>query len=179
MDTAPTATTPASYTPAPSARLTFLAAFRREHATTMKVLRAFPGEQSELRPHTRSNSARQLAWTFVIEERLMIRALAGTPMLGDGAFPASPDSWDEVLATLEESAAEVVRLLEAADDAVMGGTVQFFVAPKQVGDIPTVDFLWFMLHDQIHHRGQLSVYLRIAGAKVPSIYGPSADEPWN
>jgi uncharacterized damage-inducible protein DinB len=59
------------------------------------------------------------------------------------------------------------------------GTVQFFVAPKQVGDIPAESFLWFMLHDQIHHRGQLSVYVRMAGGKVPSIYGPSADEPWS
>jgi uncharacterized damage-inducible protein DinB len=47
-----------------------------------------------------------------------------------------------------------------------------------MGDVPKVAFLWFILHDQIHHRGQFSVYLRIAGGKVPSIYGPSADEPW-
>lgn len=178
MDTAASSTAP-SFSPAPSVRQTFLAAFRREHATTVKVLHAFPAEQSELRPSTRSNSARQLAWTFVIEERLMIRALAGVPALGPDAFPASPDTWEEILADLDASAAEVVRLLETSDDGVMSGTVQFFVAPKQVGDIPTVDFLWFMLHDQIHHRGQLSVYLRIAGAKVPSIYGPSGDEPWN
>jgi len=38
--------------------------------------------------------------------------------------------------------------------------------------------MWFMLLDSIHHRGQLSVYVRMAGGKVPSIYGPSADEPW-
>jgi uncharacterized damage-inducible protein DinB len=47
-----------------------------------------------------------------------------------------------------------------------------------MGDIPVYAFLWAMLADQIHHRGQLSVYLRMAGGKVPSIYGPSADEPW-
>jgi uncharacterized damage-inducible protein DinB len=179
METAPSPAAPPAYVPAPSPRLTFLGAFRREHATTMKVLRAFPAEQSELRPSTKSNSARQLAWTFVIEELFMVRALAGTPVLGQDAFPASPDSWEEILDELARCAADVERLLESSDDAVMGGTVQFFVAPKQVGDIPTVDFLWFMLHDQIHHRGQLSVYLRIAGARVPSIYGPSADEPWH
>ena len=145
----------------------------------MRVLRAFPAEQSELRPSTKSNSARQIAWTFVIEERFMIRALSGAPALGADAFPASPDSWEAILDELTRSAAEVERLLAAADDGALAGTVQFFVAPKQLGDIPTVDFLWFMLHDQIHHRGQLSVYLRIAGAKVPSIYGPSGDEPWN
>ena len=40
------------------------------------------------------------------------------------------------------------------------------------------DFLWMILCDQIHHRGQFSIYLRMADGKVPSIYGPTADEPW-
>ena len=47
-----------------------------------------------------------------------------------------------------------------------------------MGDIPNIQFLWFILHDHIHHRGQFTVYQRMAGGKVPSIYGPSADEPW-
>ena len=57
------------------------------------------------------------------------------------------------------------------------GSVQLFVAPKTLGDYPTMEFLWFLLFDHIHHRGQLSVYLRMVG-KVPSIYGPSGDQPW-
>jgi uncharacterized damage-inducible protein DinB len=60
----------------------------------------------------------------------------------------------------------------------LDGTVVFMVGPRQKGDVPLADFVEFMLGDQIHHRGQLSVYLRMAGGKVPSIYGPSADEPW-
>ena len=55
--------------------------------------------------------------------------------------------------------------------------MQLFVAPKTLGDYPTMEFLWFLLFDHIHHRGQLSVYLRMVG-KVPSIYGPSGDQPW-
>jgi uncharacterized damage-inducible protein DinB len=47
-----------------------------------------------------------------------------------------------------------------------------------MADVRKLDFLWLMLTDQIHHRGQLSVYARMAGGKVPSIYGPSFDEPW-
>ena len=47
-----------------------------------------------------------------------------------------------------------------------------------MADVPKMQFLWMLLSDQIHHRGQLSVYLRMADAKVPSIYGPSLDEPW-
>jgi uncharacterized damage-inducible protein DinB len=58
------------------------------------------------------------------------------------------------------------------------GTVTFYVAKGVLGDMTVSDFAWFMLFDQIHHRGQLAVYVRMAGGKVPSIYGPSADEPW-
>jgi uncharacterized damage-inducible protein DinB len=157
-------------------RASFLAVYRREHATTEKVLRAFPPEQAELRPHERSSTARQVAWTFVIEERMMLRAAGNEPVLGSGSPP--PGSWDEILAAFASHHEELVRRLERAGDADLQGTVRFFVAPKQMGDIPTMQFLWFMLHDQIHHRGQLSVYLRMAGGKVPSIYGPSGDEPW-
>ena len=47
-----------------------------------------------------------------------------------------------------------------------------------MADCPVSEVLWLMLMDSVHHRGQLSVYLRMVGGKVPSIYGPSADEPW-
>ncbi|HYK42494.1 MAG TPA: DinB family protein [Thermoanaerobaculia bacterium] len=47
-----------------------------------------------------------------------------------------------------------------------------------MGRIPVMDFFWNMLLDSIHHRGQLSVYVRLAGGRVPSIYGPTADVPW-
>ncbi|HEU0053964.1 MAG TPA: DinB family protein, partial [Longimicrobium sp.] len=63
-------------------------------------------------------------------------------------------------------------------DADLAGSVQFFVGPGKLGDVAKTQFMWFLLHDQIHHRGQFSIYLRIAGGKVPSIYGPTADEPW-
>ena len=56
--------------------------------------------------------------------------------------------------------------------------MKFFTGPGTIGDVPKVEFMYFILSDQIHHRGQLTVYLRMAGGKVPSIYGPSADEPW-
>jgi uncharacterized damage-inducible protein DinB len=57
--------------------------------------------------------------------------------------------------------------------------MQFPVGPKKMGDMRRIDVLWSSLMDQVHHRGQLSVYLRLVGAKVPSIYGPTADEPWS
>lgn len=161
----------------PSARLQFLDTYQREHAITEKVLRAYPADRGDFRPHERSNTAHQLAWTFVIEERMMLTAVRGQEVLGSG-FPPAPETMEGVLATFAMQHEELVHALRDADDAMMEGTVRFYTGPQQVGEYRTSTFLWFLLHDQIHHRGQLSVYVRMAGGKVPSIYGPTADEPW-
>jgi len=158
-------------------RAHFLDAYLREHATTSRVLHAFPSAQADFRPHDRSSTARKLAWNFVMEERMMLTALKGEQVLGSG-FPPPPDSWDAILDSFEAQHKEIVARLKQVGDSGPVGSVQFYVGPKQVGDYALFDFLWFMLCDQIHHRGQLSVYVRMAGGKVPSIYGPSADEPW-
>jgi uncharacterized damage-inducible protein DinB len=155
----------------------FLATYLREHATTLKVLRAFPTGQSEFRPHARSNDAKQLAWTFVVEEQLMLKALKHEQVLG-GGFPPAPESWSTVLDAFSATHDEIVALLADPANAGLDGTATFFSGPKQTSEYPTSEFLWFMLMDQVHHRGQLSVYVRMTGGKVPSIYGPSADEPW-
>ncbi|OLC11236.1 MAG: hypothetical protein AUH41_01155 [Gemmatimonadetes bacterium 13_1_40CM_66_11] len=68
--------------------------------------------------------------------------------------------------------------MRKVEESQFNTPVKFKTGPKQVSDLRRLDVLWFMLNDQIHHRGQLSVYLRMTGAKVPSIYGPSKDEPW-
>ena len=70
------------------------------------------------------------------------------------------------------------QLMRAVPEARLGATVKFFTGPGTVSDVPLMQLMWLMLHDAIHHRGQLSVYLRMVGGKVPSIYGPSHDEPW-
>lgn len=54
------------------------------------------------------------------------------------------------------------------------GTVKFRTARRTISDVPIGQFLWMILFDRIHHRGQLSIYLRMAGGRVPSIYGPTA-----
>lgn len=156
----------------------FLNLYERESATTRKVLAAYPSNQCDLKPHERSNSAMRLASTFVTEQVMILKALKHDLVLG-GGWPKTADTWDGLLAEFDQGRAEILALLRGGDDDLLDGTVTFFVAPKQTGDYPVADFVTFMTHDQIHHRGQLSVYLRLAGAKVPSIYGPSADEPWN
>jgi uncharacterized damage-inducible protein DinB len=172
-----TATTTVNYTATKSAKHAFLEQYERNHASTLRVLKAFPGERSEFRPHERSSSALKLAWTFVIEESLMLKAARGEQVLGSG-FPPPPDTWDQVLAAFDKVSGDLVAELRDPRNADLDGAVKFFTGPKQTADFPIPEFLSFLLDDQIHHRGQLSVYVRMTGGKVPAIYGPSADEPW-
>jgi uncharacterized damage-inducible protein DinB len=164
-----------------SAKQAFLDTYDREHATTMRVLRAYPEDQLNLKPHPRSNSARDVAWTFVMEcglgKRVWHDQLAqGVP--SGSKPPAAPEKWSDLLDQLEQAYAGFRALVASASEEELNEKVHFFVAPKTMGELTRKDWIWFLLHDQIHHRGQFSVYLRMAGGKVPSIYGPTADEPW-
>jgi uncharacterized damage-inducible protein DinB len=93
-------------------------------------------------------------------------------------MPEAPKAWPELLAAFDRTFAATRTQLAALDDAAMNGTVATLVGPNTMGEVRRADALRMFLHDQVHHRGQLSVHLRMAGGPVPSIYGPSKDEPW-
>jgi len=156
----------------------YIKAFQKETATTKKILRAYPADKADLKPHERSNSAEQLLWTFIMEQSMALRAIRDGVVLG-GPHPSKPESWTGKLDLFDKQCDDLVAELRAQGDDIVDQKVPFFTGPKQMGEYQMMDFLWFLLHDQIHHRGQFSVYLRMAGGKVPSIYGPSGDEPWN
>jgi uncharacterized damage-inducible protein DinB len=163
-----------------AAKQQFLDTYEREHATTMRVLRAYPADQAELRPHPKCKTARELAWVFALERglgRMVLNDELATRPPSGGA-PPPPAEWDEVLEAVERSHREFGDLVRSLSEGALSEAVSFFVAPKTMGKVPRMEFLWFLLHDEIHHRGQFSIYLRMANGKVPSIYGPSADEPW-
>jgi uncharacterized damage-inducible protein DinB len=155
----------------------FLRAYEQNHALTLKVLNAFPAEQAEFRPHPRSSTALQLAWTFILEDQFMTKALRGEKILG-GGLPPVPHSWPAAVDTFSKGYDGVVSELRDPKNSDLSGTLTYWVRPMQAADIPLTVFLTYLLDDEIHHRGQLSVYLRMVGGNVPSIYGPSADEPW-
>ena len=155
----------------------FLGALERELPTTMKVLKAFPATRADLKPHGKCKSAKDLAWMFVTEQKASEQALDGG--IEFGKMAKAPETLPEVISAYEKSSKAFVERIRKTSDAELNKTVKFFVAPKQMGDLRKMDVLWFMLMDSVHHRGQFSVYLRMADGKVPSIYGPSADEPWS
>lgn len=165
---------------APSPKGRFLDAYESEHETTMRVLRAYPEDALDLRPHPKCRTARELAFVFTLERMLgtMVFNDQFDPETATGEPPPPPESWDELLSGLEEAHREFGEMVRSTPDDELDETVRFFTGPGKMGDIPRIDWLWFLLNDQIHHRGQFSIYLRMADGKVPSIYGPSADEPW-
>lgn len=175
-----TASTPPARTNAPSPKKEFLNQFEREHETTMRVLRAYPADKLDLRPAPKCKTARELAWMFAMEQEMTLRALTRGLNSGDPAnHPEPPASLDAIVEGVEDRYRKVADHVGGMKDADFFETTRFFVAPKTMGDIPKLTFLWLLLHDQIHHRGQFSIYLRMAGGRLPSIYGPTADEPWS
>ena len=159
----------------------FLETYEKEHETTMRVLRAYPADQAEYRPNERCKTARELAWIFAMESKLGAGVVlhnvfaSGAP---SGKMPEAPTSWEAVVDAIEQGHKELADAIRQLPDEKLDDTSKFMVGPKKLGDVRRMDFLWFLLHDEIHHRGQFSIYLRAAGGKVPSIYGPSEAEPW-
>jgi uncharacterized damage-inducible protein DinB len=156
----------------------FLTAFEHESATTRRLLQAFPADQYELKPKPHMNAAKQIAWMLVLNQQVEALALQ-LPELAPGGFPPPPATLPELLAAFDQAHAETLAKIRSIDDGVWNTTIRMPVGPKQMTDMRRGEAMWFFLMDTIHHRGQFSVYARFAGAKVPSIYGPSADEPWN
>ena len=83
----------------------------------------------------------------------------------------------ESVAAYERFSGELETRLASVSDEAWRKTAKFLVDGKVAWETPLGEMLWGFLFDAIHHRGQLSTYIRPMGGKVPSIYGPSADDP--
>jgi uncharacterized damage-inducible protein DinB len=140
-----------------------------ESRTTRNVIARIP-ENSDYRPDPKSRTAREIAWQIVCEEKMLIDALESGK--AEWAPPPMPETMKEILETYEQQSARMADRWKALPDARWNGTLEFFgnqrLAPPMA---------WSFLFDIVHHRGQITTYLRPMGSTVPQIYGPSADEP--
>ena len=151
----------------------YLKRAKAEFPVFLNVLRALP-EDLSYKPHDRSPSAQQLVWTVTNE----LKALIDVVETGKSEWEnIKPPGRDEMIGMFEKWSTELLDKVAALDDAAQERNAQFLYQGKVVMERPTVDLLWDFMFDAIHHRGQLSAYLRPMGGKVPSIYGPSADDP--
>ncbi|MFL5249188.1 MAG: DinB family protein, partial [Myxococcales bacterium] len=134
---------------------------------------AIPVTGLSYRPHERSPSTQQIVWTMTHELRACVEA--ATQFRAEWRGDAAP-SYPEMLALFEQWSNELTDVAARMDDASWNRPVQFYYQGRLVNEQPVGQFLWYILFDAIHHRGQLSTYLRPMGAIVPSIYGPSGDK---
>jgi len=147
----------------------FLKFWTTEAQTTQKVFARIP-EGSTYRPDPKSRTAQTIAWQIVCEERMIIDALESGTVAW--APPAMPGSMKEVLAAYATQSADVIARWAALPAAKWEGTLEFFGQPRSASGMA-----WSFLFDIVHHRGQITTYLRPMGSTVPQVYGPSADEP--
>jgi uncharacterized damage-inducible protein DinB len=150
----------------------FLERLKAESPVILKVLTALPADRLDYKPHGRSPDAEQLVWTIAAEFAVCVDVV--TEFKGEWkSIPAPP--FPEMIATFERSTAALIARIEKMTDEEWDRSAPFYYGGKVVSEQPVGQFLWFILFDAIHHRGQLSAYIRPMGGKVPAIYGPSAD----
>ncbi len=152
----------------------FLQFWKHEGAATRKVISRIPQEKSDYRPDPKSRSAREIAWLIVLEERLLVDGLESGAI--DWRDDPTPATVEEILKTYDDGHGEITGRLEHLAESAYEGEVGFAVGGQEFRRASGYEYAWEFLFDQVHHRGQLSTYLRPMGAKVPSIYGPSGDE---
>ena len=152
----------------------FLKFWEKEGSATRKVISRIP-EASNYRHDPKSRTAREIAWLIVHEEIQLTEALE------KGAFEwvevPAPATMKEILDTYDRHHDNLTKRLMAVAPAGWERRVPFMFQGKEVMSDTGYATAWGFLFDIIHHRGQLSTYLRPMGSTVPQIYGPSADEP--
>jgi uncharacterized damage-inducible protein DinB len=152
----------------------FRECFEAEKPKFIKVMKAVPEDKSDYKPHPRSTSAKDLLWLLSVE----LHDACDLIDRGECSYRVTPaPSVAECVAAYEKHADMLQSRLAVVDDKTWDGPAKLLTDGQVVWETNVGDMLFGFLFDAIHHRGQLSSYLRPMGAKVPSIYGPSGDDP--
>jgi uncharacterized damage-inducible protein DinB len=158
---------------------TFLQELEREAATTRRLLERVPDNHLGWRPHEKARTLGELA-LHVATVPGLIAGFVSQPspvQAPDFRDPPAPATTQGLMQAFDESIAKAKQILSGMDDATITETWRLVSGSRELVAVPRAAFLRsVMLNHWYHHRGQLSVYLRILGVALPSIYGPSADE---
>ena len=153
-------------------RSVFVPGLRNEHLVTKNVIAAIPLDKGTYRPDGISKSALDLAWHLVAAEMRFLEAvLAGEFDFTPRPLPESIKNSADLVAWYAEDFEPRVEKLLALSPEQLTKIIDF----RGIFQLPAVNYLNFIIKHTVHHRGQLSMYLRPIGAKVPAIYGESFD----
>lgn len=154
----------------------FLKELENEYTATRKCLERIPAEKFEYKPHEKSMNMGYLA-LLVAEIPLWVKYMVTDGEIDFVTFPhAKPKTAEELVIHLDENMEAVRKALSDANDNDLEAMFslkangQVLYTAKKIADIPATINHW------VHHRGQLTVYMRLCDIAVPSIYGPSADD---
>ena len=151
----------------------YLPQIQNEQKTTRRVIEAVPAACCDYKPDEKSMTAWQLATHIATSEIFfMSGATNGAFSRGDAALPESLKTPGDLVTWYGENHAAAVARLAAVPDNELVKNISFAIF-----NFPAIQYPAMMLAHSTHHRGQLSAYLRPMGAKVPRIYGGSADDP--
>ncbi len=156
----------------------FIQRWKSEIPVFVKVLQAVNEEKWDYKPDEKSKTAKQMVQLFVGEIGMFTFVATGgkIDMANEMPKPAEGTLADMV-SMFEKGAAEYTVALEAMDEEMWENSkTGFYKGGQPIWEETVKEVLWMFSYDMVHHRGQLSTYLRAMGGKVPSIYGPSADD---
>ena len=142
----------------------------KEAKTTKKVYSRIP-ENNDYKPDPKSRTAQEIAWQIHCEESIIIDFLETIQMKPWKPIPM-PASMQEIAQKYSAQSDDIVKRLNALPVSKWESSFEFFGKRRTASDMA-----WSFLFDIVHHRGQISTYLRPMGSTVPQIYGPSHDEP--
>jgi uncharacterized damage-inducible protein DinB len=151
-----------------------LGGLENEYPTTVKVLSALPEDQLDFKLGEKGRTARELAWHLVASEAWFANGIVSGEFSNEEiAMPPNATTADIVAFYQKEVPAAFERIKTLSGEQ-LAKEVNMFGAMN----MPNVIYMTFWNNHSVHHRGQLSTYLRAMNAHVPSIYGGSADEPF-
>ena len=157
---------------------TFVPEFDQEMATTRRALERVPTEKGEWKPHPKSFALGHLAQLIAGMPGWILTMTTSTELdLAKGAG-YSFEPTEALIARFDKLVAEARAALVAAKESDFDVPWSLKMAERVLLTMPRGANIRSTLNHLIHHRGQLSVYLRLVDVPVPSMYGPTADEPW-
>lgn len=148
-----------------------------EDKTTRRVLERVPEDKLTWKPHPKAYTLGQLAMHIAVAQGRVASAAVEDVHEFAPQAPPEPKSRQEILDAFSAGTAKAREVMKGFDDSKMMTTWTLMRNGKAIMSVPRVGFLRaIMLNHIYHHRGQLSVYIKLLDVPVPSIYGPSADE---
>jgi uncharacterized damage-inducible protein DinB len=151
----------------------YLPQIKNEQKTTSRVLAAIPADKCDWKPHPASMSAMELAWHIASADCFFLNGVAAGKFERGGAMPETIKTPADIVNWFNENFAKAFDAVAELKGDQLTQVIDF----QGVFNFPAIVYVGLMNNHSIHHRGQLSAYLRPMGGKVPAIYGGSADEP--